>query len=288
MKKAKEVLIMEFKKIEFDSMYFDINILSEGIYAIIFNQEMGAGSNAGIFDLGNISVIFDTLMDPWATKDLIRAVKSITNREPFLLINSHYHLDHIFGNRLFSIKMPIMSSLGTFEQFDKLVVEALDRFQTQAPTQITATKELLQKATDPMKIKEYENDLITYKEIQGPDFNLRPPDVMLHDKITIHGSERSVEIINVGNAHSYDDTVAYFPEKKICFMGDLLFATLDPEWAKGINGTPWAVDPQNFRDVMSGYLEKDLEVYVPGHGILCSKKEVKATIEFLEKYFIKA
>jgi cyclase len=278
---------MEFKQIEFDSLYFDIKLLSEGIYAIIFNQEMGASSNAGIFDLGNISVIFDTLMDPWATKDLIRAVKSITEREPFLLINSHYHLDHIYGNRLFSDIMPIMSSLGTFKQFDKLVVEAFDRFRTQAPTQIEATKQLLQKTTDPKKIKEYENDLITYKEMQDPDFKLRPPDLIFHNKITIHGSERNVEIINVGNAHSYDDTIAYFPKSKICFMGDLLFATLDPEWAKGINGTPWAVNPDNFRDVMSGYLEKDLDVYVPGHGPLCSKKEVKATIEFLEKYFIK-
>ena len=279
---------MEVKKIEFDSMYFDINLLSEGIYAIVFNQEMGASSNAGIFDLGNISIIFDTLMDPWATKDLIRAVKVLTKREPFLLINSHYHLDHIFGNRLFSNNMPIMSSFGTFKQFNKLVAEAFDRFKTQAPTQIKATKELLQKTTDPKKIKEYQNDLITYKEIQEPGFNLRPPDVILYDKITIHGSERSVEIINVGNAHSYDDTVAYFSERKICFMGDLLFATLDPEWAKGINGTPWAVDPENFREVMSGYFDKDLDVYVPGHGPLCSKKEVKATIEFLEKYFIKA
>lgn len=278
---------MEFERIKFDSFYFDIIQLSEGIYGIIFNQELGASSNAGLFDLGNISVIFDTLMDPWATKDLIRATKQITKREPFLLINSHYHLDHIFGNRLFSNKMPIMSSLGTRQQFDKLVKEAFNRFRTQTPTQIEATKKLLQETTDPKKIKEYENDLITYREIQEPDFELRAPDLTFHNKMIINGSKRSVEIINVGNAHSFDDTVAYFSDENIGFMGDLLFANLDPEWAKGINGTPWARDPTNFKSVMEMYLKKDLKVYVPGHGPLCSKKEMKNTIDFLEKYFLR-
>jgi glyoxylase-like metal-dependent hydrolase (beta-lactamase superfamily II) len=104
--------------------------------------------------------------------------------------------------------------------------------------------------------------------------------------MTINGTNRSVEIINIGNAHSSEDIIAYFPSEKICFMGDLLFATLDPEWAKGINGTLWALDPQNFRQVMKTYYEKDLDVYIPGHGAICSKKEVKALIDFLDKYFL--
>ena len=45
---------MNIEKIEFESIYIDIYKLSEGIYATIFNQEMGASSNAGFFDLGNI------------------------------------------------------------------------------------------------------------------------------------------------------------------------------------------------------------------------------------------
>ncbi|MFX0060459.1 MAG: MBL fold metallo-hydrolase [Candidatus Hodarchaeota archaeon] len=278
---------MKFEKIEFDSIYMDIYKLSEGIYATIFNQEIGASSNAGFFDLGNITIVFDTLMDPWATKDLIRATKLITNKDPFLLINSHYHLDHTFGNRLFSNSMPIMSSPGTFEQFDKALNEAFKRLQDIAPGELNRTKELLQTEKDPKKVREYQNDIETYKEVQAPDFKLRAPDFLLSNKMVINGTERSVEIINVGNAHSYDDVIAYFPDEKICFMGDLLFAQLDPEWAKGINGIPWSIDPQSFRDLMNSYLEKDIEVFVPGHGTLCSKKEVKNTIEFLETYFLK-
>jgi len=279
---------MKFEKIQFDSLYFDVFKLSEGIYATIFNQDMGFSSNAGFFDLGNISIVFDTLMDPWATKDLIKATKSITQKEPFLLVNSHHHLDHLLGNRLFSNSIPIMSGPGSLEQFDKAVLQAFNLLKDAAPEQIKATEELLQKEKDPKKIKEYENDVLTYKEVQNPDYTLRPPDLLLYDKIKISGTERYVEMINVGNAHSYDDIIAYFPEEEICFMGDLLFSTLDPEWAKGINGTPWSIDPKNFKKVMNIYLDKDLDCYIPGHGTICSKKEIKDTIEFLDKYFIKS
>jgi len=44
--------------------------------------------------------------------------------------------------------------------------------------------------------------------------------------------------------------------------------------------------PSNFQNVMRNYHDKDIEVYVPGHGTLCSKEEIKATIDYLGKYFI--
>jgi cyclase len=145
---------------------------------------------------------------------------------------------------------------------------------------------LLQKEKNPKKIREYKNDILTYKDIQNPDFKLRPPDILLYDKMKISGTTRSVEIINIGNAHAYDDILAYFPEEKICFMGDLLFAEPNPEWANGINGMPWSTDPEHLKEVMRFYLEQDLEVYVPGHGSLCTKKEVNNLIDFIDRYFI--
>lgn len=277
---------MKFEKIEFESIYLDVFKLTKGIYATIFNQEMGSSSNAGFFDLGDKTIIFDTLMDPFSTEDLIQASKSVTNKDPFLLINSHFHLDHVFGNRLFSKSMPIMSSPGTLNQFNEELLEQFERFRDRAPTEFKNTEDLLKKEKDPKKILEYKNDLITWKKIQDPTFSLRPPDLLLYDKMEINGTERSVEIMNVGNAHSYEDIIAFFPKEKICFMGDLLFSQLDPEWATGSTGMNFAVDPSNFQNVMRNYHDKDIEVYVPGHGTLCSKEEIKATIDYLGKYFI--
>jgi glyoxylase-like metal-dependent hydrolase (beta-lactamase superfamily II) len=277
---------MKFEKIDFKSHYFDIYELNKGIYATIFKHAFGGHSNAGFFDLGNRTIVFDTLMDPFATRDLINASKSITKKEPFLLINSHFHMDHVFGNRLFHDSTPILSSLGTLNQFDKGLLEQFMRFKEIAPAELEKTKELLKKEKDPDKKIELNNDLITYKEVLEPNFQFRPPDLLLHNKMVINGTEGSVEIINVGNAHSYDDLIAYFPKEKICFMGDLLFDKLDPEWASDSSGMSFAVDVINFKRIMESYLKKDIETYIPGHGVLCSKKEVKVTIEYLDKYFI--
>ena len=52
---------MEAKKLEFQSIYFDLYELSQGIYAAVSAEKLPS-SNAGFFDLGNYLVIFDTLI----------------------------------------------------------------------------------------------------------------------------------------------------------------------------------------------------------------------------------
>jgi hypothetical protein len=34
-------------------------------------------------------------------------------------------------------------------------------------------------------------------------------------------------------------------------------------------------------------MEKDIEIYVPGHGKLCSKKQLQENADYYEKYFMK-
>ena len=51
---------MDYKKIDFKSSYFDLFELTEGIYAAISINDSEANTSAGIFDLGNYLIIFDT------------------------------------------------------------------------------------------------------------------------------------------------------------------------------------------------------------------------------------
>jgi len=53
---------MDIKKLDFESIYFDLYELNTGIYAAITADKLPS-SNAGFFDLGNYLVIFDTMMD---------------------------------------------------------------------------------------------------------------------------------------------------------------------------------------------------------------------------------
>ena len=271
---------MDIKKLDFKSIYFDLYELSTGIYAAITFEKIPS-SNAGIFDLGNYVIIFDTLMDPYATEDLIKASKQFTKKDPSFLINSHYHWDHLFGNRKFPIEIPIISSSETLSKYQENFEDYLKHFRGIATEELKRIKEEVKKETNPDKILEMNNDINTYNEILEPDFKLRPPDFIINDSIIIEGTENKVQIIYIGDAHSPGDMIATFEKEKIVFMGDLVFEKTHDHPA------PVPENPQRLCDTLINYMEKDLDIYIPGHGNICSKKILQEKAEFFEKHFIK-
>ncbi|MHA1193005.1 MAG: MBL fold metallo-hydrolase [Promethearchaeota archaeon] len=276
---------MEVKKLEFESIYFDLYELNTGIYAAISAEKLPT-SNAGFFDLGNYLVIFDTLMDPYSTIDLIKASKQFTNKDPTFLINSHHHLDHLFGNRKFPMNIPIICSFKTFEESKNYLPARLKDFQDSAPEEIKKAEEALTNEKNPDKILELKNDINTWNEIKKPSFNLRLPDFIINDSFTFKGTENQVQIIYIGAAHTKGDIIALFEKEKICFMGDLLFEKTDPSWLT-TPGVAVPANPERFRDILVEYAEKDIDIYVSGHGNLCTKKELLENAEFYDEYYIK-
>jgi hypothetical protein len=48
---------MSIKKLDFQSEFFDLYKLSEGIYGAISKENSGMGGNAGFIDLGNFTLL---------------------------------------------------------------------------------------------------------------------------------------------------------------------------------------------------------------------------------------
>ncbi|MFX0076681.1 MAG: MBL fold metallo-hydrolase [Candidatus Hermodarchaeota archaeon] len=277
---------MEAKKLEFESIYFDLYELRSGIFAAISAEKLPT-SNAGFFDLGNYLVIFDTLMDPYSTVDLIKASKQYTNKEPSFVIISHHHLDHIFGIRKFAMNVPIISSYETLLEAKETIKTRFLDFKNRAPEELKRTEEFLLNEKNPDKILELKNDINTWNEIKDPSFSLRLPDFTLNNSITITGTKNQVQIVYIGAAHSKGDMLALFEKEKICYMGDLLFEKTDPSWADPTNDIPKPPNPEHLRDTLIRYADMDLDIYVPGHGNLCSKNELRENAEFYNKFYIK-
>jgi glyoxylase-like metal-dependent hydrolase (beta-lactamase superfamily II) len=277
---------MEATKLDFESIYFDLYELSSGIFAAISAEKLPT-SNAGFFDLGNYLVIFDTLMDPYSTVDLIKAANQFTNKEPSFVIISHHHLDHIFGIRKFPMNIPIISSHGTLLEAQETIKTRFNDFKERAPEEIKRTEQLLLNEKNPDKILELKNDINTWNEISQPSFSLRPPDFIVNDSFTIKGTKNHVQLNYIGAAHSKGDVLALFQKEKICFMGDLLFEKTDPSWATATEGVPRPPNPEHLRDTLIEYAERDIDVYVPGHGNLCTDKELRENAAFYDEYYIK-
>jgi len=277
---------MDAKKLDFESIYFDLYELSPGIFAAISAEKIFT-SNAGFFDLGNYLIIFDTLMDPYSTIDLIKASKQFTNKDPSFLINSHHHIDHLFGNRKFPMNIPIICSSEALKESQNYLNTRFRDFQNRAPEELKKTEEVLLNEKNPDKILELKNDINTWNEIRDPDFELRQPDFIIDDSITIIGTKNQVQVIHIGAAHTKGDIIALFEKEKICFMGDLLFEQTDPNWASGAPGSPVPANPERLRDTLNDYAKKDIDIYIPGHGKICTKKILRDNAIFYNEYFIK-
>ena len=77
---------------------FTVQQLAPGVWAAIHNDQYGkAICNAGIVDLGDKTLVFDPFMTPQAAKELRLLAEELTNRPVTMVVNSHYHNDHIRG-----------------------------------------------------------------------------------------------------------------------------------------------------------------------------------------------
>src|SRR5690348_3454952 len=84
------------------SRHFQLEQLADGVYAAISIDGTGSMSNAGIVDLGDTTLIFDTFATPQAAQDLRSAAEQLTGHAIRYVINSHKHGDHVWGNQVFS------------------------------------------------------------------------------------------------------------------------------------------------------------------------------------------
>ena len=78
-----------------DSKHFRFLQLADGVYAAIHIDGGAAIGNAGIVDLGDRTLIFDTFSTPQAAEDLRTATEALTGRPIDAVINSHWHNAHI-------------------------------------------------------------------------------------------------------------------------------------------------------------------------------------------------
>ena len=76
------------------SEHFKLDRIAEGVYVAIAIEGGLARCNAGIVDLGDQTLLFDTFMTPQAAQDLRAAAEGLTGRPVTYVINSHAHSDH--------------------------------------------------------------------------------------------------------------------------------------------------------------------------------------------------
>jgi cyclase len=84
-----------------NSTLFTLKPLGHNVWAAIDNAKGEAGANAGFVIGDNGVAVIDTFENPEAAKQLLAEIRKRTNLPVKFVINTHYHIDHVAGNRIF-------------------------------------------------------------------------------------------------------------------------------------------------------------------------------------------
>ncbi|WP_102027816.1 MBL fold metallo-hydrolase [Salirhabdus sp. Marseille-P4669] len=252
---------------EFHSKHFNLEKVSDGIYAAIAKDGGGAVGNAGFIDLGDKSIIFDTFNTQQAAEDLRMVAETITNRPVSWVINSHFHGDHIRGNQVFK-DCNILSSQKTLQQMKK---DHPERIAAQK-ADIEGLKKYIHSLVEQNKTSndeqiEKEINVLKELEISLPHLELVLPQLTFTNEFTIYGTKRSARIMTLGGGHTSCDAVLYIPEEEIIFMADLLFVGMHPSFFAYSNPSHWVT----MLDEITNF---PIQKAVPGHGPIGAKEDM--------------
>lgn len=248
------------------SGHFHLEPLTDGVYAAIARDGGAAGSNAGIVDLGDRCVLFDSLLTPQAARELVTVAEQATGSPVRVAINSHWHPDHTSGNVALPQGVPLISTQRTRDLIAENLPGWIDDHRRNARATLTRLREQIITERNPIRKLELANEIAAYEVLvdDAPDLGVRLPDITFADRLVLHGPARTVELLTFGGGHTESDAILYLPDDQIAFLGDLLFYELHPWLGSG--------DPDNWLRVYEQIeaLTPPVEVIVPGHGAVCT------------------
>ena len=257
------------------SKHFTVKQLSPGVWAAINNDNYGhAICNAGVIDLGDQTVIFDPFMNLDAANELKAVAKQLTKRDATIIINSHYHNDHIRGNQAF-LPASIISTQWTRDKIAISEPEEIEWEKKNVAKLAADHRKQLADAT-PKEKEELALWIGYYEGIAAnlPLYKTILPNVTFTDSLWIQGTARSIQLVELKNGHTESDLILVLPKEGIVFMGDLLFEKRHPWLAHGIP-LAWSKHLDNL------YNNTSLQQYVPGHGEVCNRQYLKTMSQYI-------
>lgn len=242
---------------------FDIEKVTEGVYAALARPAALINSNAAIFENANDLVVMDTHSKPSAAASLIAQIrKEITPKPVRYVVNSHFHWDHMQGNTAYRQSFPRADFVATTATRQLMSQEGMARVKAslaELPKGIEENRQNLAKARTAQE-KSFYQKLVAEQEAyqkEAAKLSLELPTVTVDKTMILHDKAHSLHFAFCGRAHTAGDVVIFCPEKRVVATGDMIHGFL-PYMADGYP-REW---PKTI-DVVGGFAFNHI---VPGHG----------------------
>jgi glyoxylase-like metal-dependent hydrolase (beta-lactamase superfamily II) len=203
---------------------------------------LGSGGNIGVYAYDDGVFLVDDQFAP-LTKKIKAAIGKISDKPISFVINTHWHFDHVGGNENLG-KMG--SVIIAHENVRKRM--STDQFIAFFQKKIPASSK------DALPIITFTKDL----------------------KFHLDGED--IHVFHVNNAHTDGDAIVYFRNSNVIHTGDIYFAGIYPFIDISSHGSVNGVI-EAAQYVLS--IINDDTKFIPGHGPLSNKAELKAYVDML-------
>jgi cyclase len=218
-----------------------VSEVADGVFAYIQPDGTWWINNTG-FVRGDRTVLsIDTCSTERRTRAYLSKVEEIAGQVPRALVNTHHHGDHTNGNSL----LPFATVIG---------------------------HELCREEMLKTGIARYDG---VFEPVDWGELAPAPPFVTFDHRLDLYVDDLKIELIHLTTAaHTTNDVVAWIPEHRVLYSGDLIFN----------GGTPFVVMGSVSGSLEALRLVKELDpaVIVPGHGAPGGIETADACIAYLE------
>jgi cyclase len=217
-----------------------VHEVAENVFAYIQPDGSWWINNAGFIAGRRTVVSIDTCATERRTLAYLDKVEQVTGQVPRTLVNTHHHGDHTNGNCL----LPFATVIG-----HELCREEILR------TGIMDTDGL-------------------FEPVEWGRITPAPPFVTFENRLELYVDELKIVLIHLTSAaHTTNDVVAWIPEHRVLFSGDLIFNGSTPFVVMGsVSGS---------LEALSAIIELEPELIVPGHGEPGGIEQVNACGSYL-------
>jgi cyclase len=231
---------------------FTLKQVGPNVWAAISNpkSKTQAGANTGFVVGDDGVVVIDTTesvdgdgnfnVEP--ARQLLAAIRKVTNLPVRFVVNTHYHLDHVGANSVF----------------------------VDAGATVLAQRNVLAWIHSE-NLRMFGNDI----KPQHRTFieATLPPTVTYEQSADIHLGSRTIHLRSLPG-HTGGDTVVVIPDAKVVFAGDLFWRDMVPNLIDA-STQPWI-------DTLDTLANVEAEVtFVPGHGDVGTARDVAAFRDYL-------
>ena len=224
---------LEVKKVTFSK-------LSDNAYAYTAEGD----PNTGIIIGDDAVLVLDTQATPVMAQDVIHRIREVTDKPIKYVLLTHYHAVRVLGASAYGAQQIIASQ---------------------------DTRDLINERGEQDKASEIGRFPRLFQNVESVPPGLTWPTITFSGKMTLWLGSLEVQLLQLGRGHTKGDTVAWLPQQKILFSGDLV----------EFDATPYAGDAyfKDWPQTLDNIAALKPQQLVPGRGAaLTTPEQVAAAL----------